>query len=322
MRKAKTAMSNVIFMGTPDFAAGILQALIDSEYEVTAVFTQPDKPRGRSALLEAPPAKKLALSAHIPVYQPAKIREAGNAELIESLHPDFIVVAAFGQIIPKRILDIPKKGILNVHASLLPRWRGAAPIQWSILTGDKETGVTIMQMEEGLDTGAMIDRVVVPVADDETGGSLFDKLMKAGAVQIVKTMRRIEAGEASCEKQPQESPTPYAKMLTKKMGEISWEQDAAAIERMVRAFSPWPSAYTFENGRMFKIWKAGIADPKRCTAKPGEVVETGKDFINVQTGKGILTIFELQPEGKKRMSAGAFLRGSSMEAGTVLGRKS
>ncbi len=312
-------MADVVFMGTPDFAEGILQALIDSDYRVTAVFTQPDRPKGRKGLLQAPPVKELALKYDIPVYQPEKIRREENVRILRELNPDYIVVAAFGQIIPKSILDIPKYGCLNVHASLLPRWRGAAPIQWSILTGEKETGVTIMQMAEGLDTGDCIDQVTVPIEDDETGGSLFEKLMKAGAEQLVLTMDRIGRGEAVWTPQPEESPTPYAKMLTRSTGLVDWTRSAAEIERMIRALDPWPGTYTFLNGKMLKLWKAEVAGSSSSEEECGTIVDILADAVDVQTGDGILRLLELQPEGKKRMSTDAYIRGYHPEKGTVLG---
>jgi len=313
-------LSKVVFMGTPDFAAGILQALIDSEYEVTAVFTQPDKPKGRKGILQAPPAKDLAASAGIAVYQPEKIRREENIRILQELAPDFIVVAAYGQIIPKAILDIPKYGILNVHASLLPRWRGAAPIQWSILAGDSETGVTIMQMNEGLDTGDMIAEESYTIRPDETGGSLFDRLMEMGADLLIRTMRSVEAGTATWTKQPAESPTPYAKMLDKSMGEIDWGKSAAQIERQVRALDPWPGTWTHLDGKMLKLWKAEAAAAADAPkgAGPGSVTGTDGGALSVMTGDGVLRITELQLEGKKRMDAEAFLRGYHPPEGSIL----
>lgn len=314
-------MSDVVFMGTPDFAEGILQALLDSEYRVTAVFTQPDRPKGRKGLLQAPPVKELAIAHGIPVYQPDRIRREENVQILRELAPDFIVVAAFGQIIPADILDIPVYGCLNVHASLLPRWRGAAPIQWSILTGEKETGVTIMQMAEGLDTGDCIEQTAVPIAEDETGGSLFEKLMEEGAELLIRTMKRIESHEAVRTPQPAQSPTPYAKMLTRATGQVDWSLSAAQIERMIRALDPWPGTYTFLNGKTLKLWKAAVLPDAvgEAAKKPGTVRNVLKDAIDIQTGEGILRIVELQPEGKKRMGADAFIRGYRPEAGIILG---
>ncbi len=320
-------MADVVFMGTPDFAEGILQALLESEYAVTAVFTQPDRPKGRKGQLQAPPVKELALEHGIPVYQPARIRSEENVEILRQLHPDFIVVAAFGQIIPPAILEIPPYGCLNVHASLLPRWRGAAPIQWAILEGDEKSGVTIMQMAEGLDTGDCIDQAEVRIEADDTGGSLFDKLMHAGASQLIETMRRIERGEAQKTPQPEESPTPYAKMLTRQMGEIDWTKSAPEIERMIRALDPWPSAFTFLDGKMLKIWKASVLDAAGQAAEedtagvPGRILSVGKDELIVQTGDGCLGLLEVQPEGRKRMNADAYIRGYHPQAGALLGEK-
>ena len=309
-----------VFMGTPDFAAGILQALLDSEYEVTAVFSQPDKPKGRKAVLQAPPVKELALQHKIPVYQPVKIRTEENVQILRDLAPDFIVVAAFGQIIPKSILDIPRFGCLNVHASLLPAWRGAAPIQWAIMNGDRETGVTIMRMDPGLDTGDIITQKPVPIAEDETGGSLFDKMMVTGAEEIIKTMRLIEAGEAVYTPQPEQSSTPYAKMLDRKSGLIDWSLPAVQIERMIRGLDPWPGSYTYEHGKMLKIWKAEVIDEENAGA-PGTIVRVTKDALQVQTGDGILSVLEIQPEGKKRMAVDAFLRGYRQTEGELLGKE-
>ncbi|MDD6440081.1 MAG: methionyl-tRNA formyltransferase [Lachnospiraceae bacterium] len=250
-----------VFMGTPDFASGILEALIQSEYHVMAVFTQPDRPKGRGKGVQFSPVKETAMRHGIEVFQPVRIRQEENVELLRRLRPDFIVVAAFGQIIPQAILDIPPYGCLNVHASLLPAWRGAAPIQWSIISGDTKTGVTIMKMNAGLDTGDIISQEAVRIREDETGGSLFDRLMPVGAELLLRTMREIEAGRAVLKPQPEKSTTPYASMLTKKSGLVDWTKRADEIERMIRGLSPWPSAYTFEHGKMLKIWKAEVVRP-------------------------------------------------------------
>ncbi len=344
-------------MGTPDFAQGILQALLDSGYDVKAVFTQPDRPKGRKGALAAPPVKTLALEHGIAVYQPEKIREEENAKILEEIAPDVIVVAAFGQIIPKRILDIPAYGCVNVHASLLPRWRGAAPIQWSILTGEEETGVTIMQMGEGLDNGDIITQSKIRIRADETGDSLFDRLMTEGQKLLITTLDMIGRGEATFTPQPEKSTTPYAKMLTRMSGKIDWTKSAREIERMVRALNSWPGTFTYLDGKLLKIWNSAVCeetckseDPKEVkttegadagskaptlesgegcpdiesspgkgAAVPGCVTDVSKNGIKVLTGDGELLIRELQPEGKKRMSADAFLRGYHLEPGTVLG---
>ena len=308
----------VVFMGTPDFAVGTLEALIEAGHEVIGVVTQLDKPKGRGKTLMATPVKEVALKHQIPVYQPKKVREAGFTETLGRLAPDVIVVAAFGQIITKEILDIPRFGCINVHASLLPAYRGAAPIQWAVINGEKESGVTIMQMDEGLDTGDMIDKVVVPLAEDETGGSLFDKLSQAGARLCVKVLKDLEEGNAVREKQPEESTTPYASMISKKMGEIDWNRSAKSIEQLIRGLDPWPSAYTKLQGKTLKLWKAEAQKENVPEGVPGEVVKVERDTFCIQTGDGILKIEEVQLEGKKRMDTAAFLRGFHLSQGERL----
>lgn len=309
----------IVFMGTPDFAVGTLEELIKAGHEIIGVVTQPDKPKGRGKTLMPTPVKGVALKHQIPVYQPKKVREKEFTEALRNLSPDVIVVAAFGQIITKEILEIPRFGCINVHASLLPAYRGAAPIQWAVINGEKESGVTIMQMDEGLDTGDMIDKVVVPLAQDETGGSLFDKLSQAGARLCVKVLKDLEEGKAVREKQPEESTTPYASMISKKMGEINWSQPAGSIEQLIRGLDPWPSAYTKLQGKTLKLWKARVVEEKQEKGRPGEVVQVEKEAFFVQTGEGILKIEELQMEGKKRMDTGAFLRGFQLTCGEILG---
>ena len=310
-------MKNVIFMGTPDFAVGTLKALLASHYTVQAVFTQPDKPKGRGKSVQMTPVKEVALEAGIPVYQPRRIREPENLEILKQYHPDVIVVVALGQIIPKEILELPEYGCINVHASLLPRYRGAAPIQWAVINGEKESGVTTMRMDTGLDTGDMIMKEVVPLAEDETGGSLFDKLSMTGADLLIKTLEALENGTAHFTKQPGESPTPYAAMLKKEMGRIDWSRDAASIECLIRGLNPWPSAYTGYHGRTLKIWAAD-AEEGETGKLPGTIVEITKKTWKIQTGRGILSVKELQLEGKKRMETDAFLRGFAVTEGDVL----
>lgn len=306
----------VIFMGTPDFAVGTLKSLIASEHEVTAVVTQPDKPKGRGKAMQFPPVKEVAVEAGIPVLQPRRVREAETVEAIRNIEADVIVVVAFGQIIPKEILTMKKYGCINVHASLLPKYRGAAPIQWAVIDGEKESGVTTMQMDEGLDTGDMLLKAVVPLEKEETGGSLFDKLSSTGAGLLLETLAGLEKGTILPEKQG-ESPTAYAKMLKKEMGLIDWTKSAEELERLVRGLNPWPSAYSHLNGKTLKIWQAEVEE-RDSENEPGTVVCVSKDGFGVQTGKGILKIRELQLEGKKRMDAGAFLRGYQMEEGMKL----
>ena len=314
----------VIFMGTPDFAVSTLEALLASPHEVLAVFTQPDKPRGRSGRLLPTPVKEAAVREGIPVYQPKKIREEENVQILREYDPDVIVVAAFGQIIPPSILNLPKYGCVNVHASLLPKYRGAAPIQWAVINGETESGVTTMQMAEGLDTGDMLLKCVIPLEKDETGGSLFDKLSKAGGELLLDTLRGLEEGTIVPVPQPEKSPTEYARMLTKEMGRVDWNRTAVQIERLVRGLDPWPSAYTFLNGKQLKIWKAEIAGSASegqggtGDMAPGTVADVLKDRFLVQTGEGLLAVTEVQLEGKKRMDCASFLRGFDLERGMAL----
>ena len=299
-------------MGTPDFSVGTLRQLAAAGHEIVAVVTQPDKPKGRGKAMQPTPVKEAAMELGLPVLQPVRVREEAFLDELEMLAPEVIVVVAFGQIIPKRLLEMPVYGCINVHASLLPDYRGAAPIQRAVIDGKKESGVTIMRMDEGLDTGDMIAKVVVPLAEDETGGSLFDKLSDAGAKLLVATLPSIADGSAGYEKQPEISPTPYAAMISKKDGKIDWNKSGAELERLVRGMNPWPSAYTGWNGKLLKIWKASVVQEESGKA-PGSVVRTSKEGIFVQTGEGMLCIRELQMEGKKRMEADAFLRGYQIE---------
>lgn len=309
----------IVYMGTPDFAVPPLRAMAQAGYEIAAVVTQPDKPRGRGKSLQPTPVKEEALRLGIAVWQPQKVREPAFIEELRGLHPDIIVVAAFGQIIPKDILDMPPFGCVNIHASLLPKYRGAAPIQQAVIDGEKESGVTIMRMGTGIDTGDMIAKVVVPLSEEETGGSLFDKLAEAGADLLVKTLPDIFEGRAVYEKQPEESPTPYAGMITKEMGRMDFSKSASELERLVRGLNPWPSAFTFLNGKTLKVWKSAAVQEK-TNAAPGTVVGSGKEGIRVACGEGVLLLTEVQLEGKKRMGAEAFLRGCPVETGLVLSR--
>lgn len=319
----------IVYMGTPDFAVPPLSALIRAGYEIAAVFTQPDKPKGRGKTLMPTPVKEEAQKHGILVYQPQKIRQPEVVKLLEEIRPDVIIVAAFGQIIPKAILDLPKFGCINIHASLLPKYRGAAPIQQAVIDGEKESGVTIMRMGTGpVDTGDMISRTVVPIEKDETGGSLFDKLSKAGAELLIKTLPEIFEGTAVYEKQPQESPTPYAAMITKQMGLLDFSRSADQLERLIRGLNPWPSAYTFLNGKTLKVWKSAakpvteeieeLFGQEGISTEPGTVLCTDKEGIHVACEGSILILQEVQLEGKKRMDAEAFLRGYQIEPGTKL----
>ena len=305
----------IIFMGTPDFAVGTLRSLAEAGHEITLVVSQPDKPKGRGHAMVPTPVKVVAEELGIPVFQPVKIREA--KDVLEKTEADVCVVAAFGQIIPASMLHMKKYGCINVHASLLPKYRGAAPIQWAVIDGEKESGVTIMQMDEGLDTGDMLAKAIVPLDEKETGGSLFDKLSEAGGRLCVETLAKLEKGEITPEKQG-ESPTAYASMLDKKMGNIDWNKSAVVIERLVRGLNPWPSAYTHLDGKTLKIWACDVLPQSASKGESGEILEVTKDAIHVQTGDGILVLREIQLAGKARMDAGAFLRGYKVVPGTVL----
>lgn len=309
----------IVFMGTPDFSVPALEKLAKAGYEVAAVVTQPDKPKGRGKAVLMTPVKEKALELGIPVYQPAKVRDPEFIHILEEIAPDVIVVAAFGQILPKAVLDIPPYGCINIHASLLPKYRGAAPIQWAVIDGEKETGVTTMMMNEGLDTGDMLEKAVVAIDEDETGGSLHDKLSAAGGELILSTLDKLKKGELTRTPQGNEG-TCYAKMLTKSLGDICWDKDARSIERLIRGLAPWPSAYTTLDGKTLKLWKGTVSEKEYGTV-PGTVSEVTKDLLAVQTGKGSLQIEELQLEGKKRMDIRSFLRGYAVKEGTVLERR-
>lgn len=307
----------VIFMGTPDFSVGTLEALVEAGHEVVLAVTQPDKPKGRGKEMQFTPVKECALKYDIPVYQPRRVREPECIEALRKCEADIMVVVAFGQILPKEILEMTKYGCVNVHASLLPKYRGAAPIQWSIIDGEEVTGVTTMQMNEGLDTGDMLLKVEIPIEEKETGGSLHDKLAEAGAKLCIETMNGLQAGTITPVPQG-ETTTSYAKMLDKQLGNIDWSKRAVEIERLIRGLSPWPSAYTDWSGKVMKVWDAKVVN---CVSEgiPGTIVKVEKDAFYVQTGEGLLEVLELQIPGKKRMDAGAFLRGYQIKEGEMLG---
>ena len=307
----------VVFMGTPDFAVPTLEKIIEAGHEVIGVVTQPDKAKGRGKKVLFPPVKEKAVEHNLTVYQPRRAREPEFIEQMRALNPDVMVVVAFGQILPKDILDIPKYGCINVHASLLPKYRGAAPIQWAVINGDAVSGVTTMQMDVGLDTGDMLLKTEVPLAEDETGGSLFDKLSTLGGELLIETLDKIQTGDIHPEKQDDSQAGEYARTLDKALGNVDFSMSAAAIERLIRGLNPWPSAYTFYNGKTMKLWKAEVVPG--TDAAPGQIVSVDKQSFTVQTGEGGLRILELQMEGKKRMDAGAFLRGCALSVGEMLG---
>jgi len=307
----------VIFMGTPDFSVGTLEALVKAGHEVVLAVTQPDKPKGRGKEMQFTPVKECAVKYNIPVYQPRKVREPECIKELRKYQADIMVVVAFGQILPKEILEMCTYGCVNVHASLLPKYRGAAPIQWAIIDGEEVTGVTTMQMDEGLDTGDMLLKTEIPINPKETGGSLHDKLSQAGARLCIETLKALE--EKTVTPIPQgETTTAYARMLDKQLGEIDWTKDAKAIERLIRGLSPWPSAYTNWKDKVMKIWDASAVE-NIGDATPGTITKVEKDAFYVQTGAGCLKVCELQIPGKKRMDAGAFMRGYEVREGEVLG---
>lgn len=306
-----------VFMGTPDFAVPSLQKMIDMNIEVTAVVTQPDKAKGRGKKVVYSPVKEKALEYELPVYQPVRIRKDEEfIHMLRTMAPDVIVVVAFGQILPKEVLDIPCLGCVNVHASLLPKFRGAAPIQWSIIAGEEKTGVTTMLMDVGLDTGDMLLKTEIPINPKETGGSLHDKLAAAGGELLEKTLSGLEAGTIVPEKQNDDEAGDYARMLDKELGHIDFNQPAVVIERLIRGLNPWPSAYTYLDGKTLKIWEADVLDRNYGCAY-GQVAEVTRDSIVVQTGIGALALKSLQLEGKKRMDTAAFLNGYTVEKGMM-----
>ena len=298
---------DIVFMGTPDFAAGILKAILDSGYTVTGVVTQPDRPKGRKKELCPCPVKELAVSHGLRVFQPRRVRNEQAVAEIADMKPDLIVVAAFGQILPKELLELPPLGCVNVHASLLPAYRGAAPIQQAIIDGCEKTGVTIMQMDVGLDTGDIISVRECPIAQDETGGSLFDKLAVIGAELLVDTLPDIESGKAVRVPQPEEGVS-YVKMFKKEDGRIDWTESAESICRKVRGFDPWPSAFTTLDGKNFRIFKAHVEN-MGAEGEAGTILTDREGHMLIQTGSGYVCPDEVQIEGKKRMKTSDFLRG-------------
>lgn len=308
----------IVFMGTPDFAVGSLQALCESgKHEILAVVTQPDRPKGRGNKLLQTPVKEYALEQGLTVYQPQKVKTPEFVELLHELQPEMIVVAAFGQFLSKEILELPKYGCINVHASLLPKYRGAAPIQYAIIKGEKESGVTIMQMDIGMDTGAMLDKVVVPIAENTTMGELYDALREQGATLLLQVIDKIAAGTAVAEPQDDAQAT-YATLLDRSMEHIDWSKTAQEVHNLIRGFNPAPSTFTkLPNGKSLKIWGSKMTD-KSSAAAAGTVIETGKHSFFVACGEGVLEITEVQPESKKRMPAQVFLNGRGVQEGDLL----
>lgn len=291
----------IIFAGTPDFAARHLDALLSSEHQVVGVFTQPDRPAGRGKKLMPSPVKVLAEEKGLPVFQPASLRAEENQQLVASLNADVMVVVAYGLILPKAVLAMPRLGCINVHGSLLPRWRGAAPIQRSLWAGDAETGVTIMQMDVGLDTGDMLFKLACPITDEDTSATLYDKLAELGPQGLIATLQQLAQGTAQPQVQDEAQVT-YAEKLSKEEARLDWSLSAAQLERCIRAFNPWPMSWFMVDEQPVKVWKASVI-PSKPTEKPGTIVEVSKAGIQVATADGILNLESLQPAGKKAMSA-------------------
>ncbi len=319
----------IVFMGTPDFAVGALEAILQAGHQVAAVVTQPDKPKGRGKEIQATPVKACAVAHGIPVFQPVKVKEKEAVETLRGYNADIFVVAAFGQLLSEEILSMPEYGCVNIHASLLPKYRGAGPIQWAIINGEEKTGVTIMQMDKGLDTGDMLLKEEVAIGPKETGDSLHDKLAAVGAGLIVEALAKLERGELAPEKQNEEE-TCYAKRLQKSMGRIDWQQSAGKLDCLIRGLISWPGAYTVLRGKNLKIWEAeaverpgGVPEnsavcPDPDAVLPGTVAAVTREVFYVKTGEGLLKILAVQPEGKKRMPVKEFLLGYQVKAGEQL----
>lgn len=307
----------VVFMGTPDFACPALQRLIDRGEEILAVVTQPDRPKGRGQKFLPPPVKALAERYALPVHQPLKVRAPEFIDLMREMKPDLIVVVAFGQILPKALLEIPKYGCINVHASLLPRYRGAAPINYCIINGESETGVTTMLMDVGLDTGDMLVKKVTPIDPEEDSQSLHDRLSLLGADSLDETLELLRAGKLAPEKQD-DSLSCYAPMLKKENGHVDWHAEPQVIKNLVRGMNPWPGAYTYLDEKFLKIYRVRIGDGAGI---PGTVLEAGKDGIEVACAGGSVILEEVQLEGKKRLPVREFLAGCRIESGMILGKE-
>lgn len=309
---------NVVFMGTPDFAVPTLEMLIDEGHTVSAVVTQPDKPKGRGKKQSMPPVKEVALAHNLPVLQPERIKgDEAFFEHIQSLNPDVIVVVAFGQILPESILNIPRLGCINIHGSLLPKYRGAAPIQWAILNEEKVTGVTIMYMDKGMDTGDMLLKKEMPIDPEDTYESLHDKMKIVGANALKEAFPMIIEGGKMRQKQDPDEAT-YASMIQKNLGEINWQETTSHIDAKIRGLNPWPGGYTYYKGEVMKIWKA-VPEMHTSSKEPGSILEVTKQGILVKTADGSLRLQEIQMPNKKRMPVSEYIKGNTLEEGTILG---
>ncbi|SDF40233.1 methionyl-tRNA formyltransferase [Sporolituus thermophilus] len=308
----------VVFMGTPDFAVPTLEKLLAAKHDIVAVVTQPDRPKGRGQRLAASPVKEFATRQGLTVLQPEKIKDPAFIDRMIQIRPDVIVVVAFGQFLPKGLLDLPPLGCINVHASLLPQYRGAAPIHWAIINGETKTGVTIMQMDIGMDTGDMILKAETPIGPDETTGELHDRLKWMGAELLVRSLELLVAGNAP--RIPQDNgAASYAPLLTRDIEQVDWYRSAINVHNLVRGLNPWPGAYTMHGGKTLKVWRTRIIDGHARSVSPGTVVDVCHDGIVVATGQGLIQLTEVQPESKKRMQACEYARGYSLCAGDILG---
>jgi len=309
-------MQRIVFAGTPEFAVPALKKLLVSRYEVVGVYTQPDKPSGRGQTIMMSPVKQAALEYHLPVFQPVSLRGAEEQKQLAALQPDLIIVAAYGLILPKAVLEIPPLGCLNIHASLLPRWRGASPIQYALLKGDPETGISMMQMAEGLDTGPVLKQAVCPITVNDTAGTLHDKLALLGAEVLLEVLSDLttlfpvpQEEEKAC----------YAPKITKQQGMIDWSQEASDIDRMVRAFNPWPVAYTFFEGGYIRIWEGKVSPDKKTDALPGTIIAVSKEDVSVAAGNGtVYNLTKVQPANSKILAVKDYLNASHISEGKRL----
>ena len=309
----------IVFMGTPDYAVGALEALIRAGHEITAVVTQPDKAKGRSDSLQYPPVKECALAHGLTVFQPERVKRPEAVDRLRTYEADVFIVAAFGQILSREILDLPPYGCLNIHASLLPRYRGASPIQHVIIDGEERTGITIMQMDAGIDTGDILYQKEIPIDRQDTYQSLYGKLTALGGETVVEALEMLRQGALIPRKQTEEDSC-YAPLITKEMGRIDFSRDAFSIERLIHGMNPWPSAYTSYQGKQLKIWEALAREEEGTAPEPGTIVSVGRQDFTVATGRGLLQVLEVQLAGKQRMSARDFLLGMRLTPGEKLGQ--
>ena len=309
----------VVFMGTPDFSVGALEAILAAGHQVPAVVTQPDKAKGRSDSLQYPPVKECALAHGLTVFQPERVKRPEAVDRLRTYEADVFIVAAFGQILSREILDLPPYGCLNIHASLLPRYRGASPIQHVIIDGEERTGITIMQMDAGIDTGDILYQKEIPIDRQDTYQSLYGKLTALGGETVVEALEMLRQGALIPRKQTEEESC-YAPLITKEMGRIDFSRDAFSIERLIHGMNPWPSAYTSYQGKQLKIWEALAREEEGTAPEPGTIVSVGRQDFTVATGRGLLQVLEVQLAGKKRMSARDFLLGMRLVPGEKLGQ--